>query len=112
MTVELALLISVLSVIVSIVSVAAAIFFSSKNSKRTDTKDIEERVRENTRILTKLDDISDSIKEIKADNAVAKAEMQQHGDRLLKAEFCINQFKAKFAEQEERCKECGGKCHE
>ena len=50
MTVELAL-------IVSIVSVAFSIFFGLKNNKRTDTKDIEERVKENTRINLKLDDI-------------------------------------------------------
>ena len=43
MTIEIALLIS-------IVSVAFSIFFGIKNSKRTDTKDIEERVKENTKI--------------------------------------------------------------
>ena len=46
MTIEIALLIS-------IVSVAFSIFFGIKNSRRADTKDIEERVKENTRINVK-----------------------------------------------------------
>ena len=50
MNIEVALLISVISVCFSV-------YFGLKNNKRTDTKDIEERVKDNTRINVKLDDI-------------------------------------------------------
>ena len=50
MNIEIALLISVISVCFSV-------YFGLKNNKRTDTKDIEERVKDNTRINVKLDDI-------------------------------------------------------
>ena len=60
MTIEIALLIS-------LVSVAFSIFFGVKNSKRTDTKDIEERVKENTRINVKLDNITQTTQEIKSE---------------------------------------------
>ena len=47
MNIEIALLISVISVCFSV-------YFGLKNNKRTDTKDIEERVKANTRINVKL----------------------------------------------------------
>lgn len=84
MTVELAL-------IVSIVSVAFSIFFGLKNNKRTDTKDIEERVKENTRINLKLDDIASTIREVKTEIASLKDEMQNHNDRIIKVEESAKQ---------------------
>ena len=44
-----------ISLIISLISVAFAVFFGLKNNKRTDVKDIEERVKENTKINIKLD---------------------------------------------------------
>lgn len=84
MTVELAL-------IVSIVSVAFSIFFGLKNNKRTDTKDIEERVKENTRINLKLDDIANTIREVKSEISSLKEEMQNHNDRIIKVEESAKQ---------------------
>ena len=60
MNIEIALLISVISVCFSV-------YFGLKNNKRTDTKDIEERVKDNTRINVKLDDIGQDTKEIKSE---------------------------------------------
>lgn len=37
------------AIIISVVSVAFSIFFGLKNNKRSDTKDIEERVKQNTK---------------------------------------------------------------
>lgn len=84
MTIELALA-------VSIVSVAFSIFFGLKNSKRTDTKDIEERVKENTRINLKLDDIASTVREVKSEIGSLKEEMQNHNDRIIKVEESAKQ---------------------
>ena len=49
MTIEITILISVLSV-------SAAIFFGIKSQKRADVSDIEERTRQNTEVKVKLDE--------------------------------------------------------
>ena len=111
-TIELAVIVSVLSVVVSIVSVAAAIFFSSKNSKRTDAKDIEERVRENTRINMKLDGIAESIRGLKEDLVDVKNEIQQHNDKIIRLDDSVKSAHRRIDEFVEKCKVCGGKCRE
>ena len=83
--------IAIISLIVSAVSVSFAVFFGLKNNKRTDTKDIEERVKENTRINFKLDTIMESTKEIKAEMSNLKEEMQMHNDRIIKVEESAKQ---------------------
>lgn len=83
--------IAIISLIVSAVSVSFAIFFGLKNNKRTDTKDIEERVKENTRINFKLDTIMESTKEIKVEMSNLKEEMQMHNDRIIKVEESAKQ---------------------
>lgn len=113
MTVELAL-------VISVVSVAFSIFFGLKNNKRSDTKEveertkeriteIEERTKENAIINVKLDNINSSNLEIKDRlNSVAK-QIQEHGDRLIKVEEStksahhrINSLEERFNEREEK----------
>lgn len=60
MTIEVAILIS-------IVSVSFAIYFGIKGNKRADTKDIEERVRRDTKLDVKVDDVLNTVKDIKYD---------------------------------------------
>lgn len=79
MTVEVAL-------IISIVSVVFSVFFGLKNNKRTDTKDIEERVKENTRINFKLDNISTTTQEIKTEISSVREDVKSHNDRIIKLE--------------------------
>lgn len=79
MTIEVALLIS-------FVSVAFSVYFGLKNSRRTDTKDIEERVKENTRINTKLDSIGQTTQEIKTEISSMREDIKSHNDRLIKLE--------------------------
>lgn len=84
MTIEVALLIS-------IVSVAFSIFFGVKNNRRTDTKDIEERVKENTRINVKLDNIGQTTQEIKTEVSSMREDIKSHNDRLIKLEESCKQ---------------------
>lgn len=79
MTIEVALLLSV-------VSVSFSIFFGLKNNKRSDTKDIEDRVRENTKINMKLDNIASNTSDIKSEVSEIKKEMSGHETRIIKVE--------------------------
>ena len=82
MSIEIALLIS-------IVSVCFSVFFGLKNNKRSDTKDIEERVKENTRINMKLDNIASNTTEIKNEVSEMRREINSHGDRIIKVEESV-----------------------
>lgn len=86
-----ATIISVIGIIISAISVIAVIYFNSKNSHKTDTKEIEERVKENTRINLKLDDIASTVREVKTEITSLKEEMQNHNDRIIKVEESAKQ---------------------
>jgi predicted nuclease with TOPRIM domain len=45
-----------LTILISVVSVSAAIFFGIMSLKRANTEDVEERTRQNTEIKVKLDE--------------------------------------------------------
>lgn len=82
MTIEIALLIS-------IVSVCFSVYFGLKNNKRTDTKDIEERVKENTRINTKLDNIIQDTRDIKAEVSEMRKNISSHDNKIIKLEESV-----------------------
>lgn len=82
MSVELALT-------VSIVSVAFSVYFGMKNSKRTDTKDIEERVKRDTIVNTKLDEIGNNVKNIKDDVSTVRQDIQNIDKRLIIVEQSV-----------------------
>lgn len=77
------------ALVISIVSVSFSVFFGMKNNKRTDVKEIEERVRENTTINFKLDDIGNNVKTIKDEVQDLKRVVQTHGEDIvmLKASY-------------------------
>lgn len=79
MTIEISLLISA-------ISVTFAIYFGLKNSKRTDTKDIEARVEQNTRINMKLDENIRLSQDTKAEIKMLKADLQRHNDKIIEIE--------------------------
>lgn len=79
MTIEVALILSILSV-------GFSIYFGIKNSKKSDAKDLEERVKANTTVNLKLDGIQESLDDIKEDVASIKRDIKQHNDRLIKVE--------------------------
>lgn len=84
MSVEVALLIS-------IISVAFSIYFGLKNNKRTDSKDIEERVKENTRINMKLDETINISKETRNEISKIREDINRHDSRLVKVEESAKQ---------------------
>ena len=82
MTIEIALLIS-------IVSVSFSIFFGLKNNKRTDEKDIAEKIARDTRTDMKLDEISKDVKEVKDTVRSIQSDVKDHEGRIVKIEASL-----------------------
>lgn len=76
MTMELALLIS-------IVSTAFAVFFGLKNTKRADTSDAEKKAVESATINVKLDTIAGDVRDIKYDMTAVKKDVQGLTERMI-----------------------------
>lgn len=79
MTIEVALLIS-------IVSVVCAVFFGLKNSKRADTSDAEKKAVETATINVKLDGIAGDVRDIKYDMTAVKKDVQGLTERMIVVE--------------------------
>ncbi len=75
MTIEITLLISA-------VSVAFAIFFGLKSNRRADEKEITDKVERDTKINIKLDDIGSDVKEIRYDISETKKQVNEMDKRL------------------------------
>lgn len=89
--------IAIASLLISLIVGGSAIYFNSKNSKRSETKDtneytkerieeIKERTKENAMISGKLDLINLSNQEIKEQISSLVKKVDAHGDRLTKVE--------------------------
>lgn len=72
--------------VVSAMSALVAIFFAIKNGKRTDVKDIEDRVARDTKIDMKLDDISEDTKDIRETVKNIQNDIKDHEGRIVKLE--------------------------
>ena len=70
---------------------AVAIIFTVKGSKRTDVKDIEARVAENTKINIKLDNVAKDVAEIKEEIRLQRQEVQNLSERVAKVEASAKQ---------------------
>lgn len=84
MTIELST-----SIIISVLSLGFSVYMGLKNNKRTDTKDVEERVKENTRINMKLDAISNNTTDIKNEVSEMRKEINSHDNRIIKVEESV-----------------------
>lgn len=77
----------VVPIFISVISIAFAIFFGIATYRRNNRKDIQddttERATMNAMVMTKLENISDDIKEIRRDNKELKSEVQDLRDRIL-----------------------------
>lgn len=79
MTIEVALLLS-------IVSVGFSIFFGLKNSRKSDEKEISERIARDTRTDMKLDEISSNVREVKETVKNIQNDIKDHEGRIVKLE--------------------------
>ena len=72
--------------LLSAVSIVCAIFFGYQTYKHRDSDDVEERASMNARVLTKLDTISDDIRDIKHDNQDMRKDLNRFNERLIVCE--------------------------
>ena len=79
MNIELALLIS-------IVSVSFSVFFGLKNSKKSDQKEISDRIARDTRTDMKLDEISSNVRDVKETVKNIQNDIKDHEGRIVKLE--------------------------
>ena len=82
MTIEIALLLS-------IISVSFSVFFGLKNNRRTDEKDIAEKIARDTRTDMKLDEISKDVKEVKETVRNIQNDVKDHEGRIVKLEASL-----------------------
>lgn len=80
MSVELTVFVSIIGLFI-----AALTFITnlSRNNRKDTTEEVEERASMNVRVLTKLDGISDDLREIKKDNQDIRKDLSNLSDRVL-----------------------------
>lgn len=78
-----------LAIVVSIVSLCFSTYFGLRSNKRSDTKDLEERVKSDTRINMKLDSISEAVADVKKEVASMREDIASHNGRLIKLEASV-----------------------
>ena len=90
------------AIIISVLSLGFSVFMGLKSKKRTDTKDIEDRVKENTRINMKLDAILDTINEMKDERSEMTKKLSEHDSRISKIESSVSSAHHRLDGMEER----------
>lgn len=101
MTVEIA-------VLVSVVSVAFSIFFGVKNAKRSDDGEIERRTEETTRMNVKLDLISQNTLEIKNDMRNLNDKVEEQARQIVIIDQSTRSAHHRIDGIEERLNKKGG----
>ena len=74
------------AIIISVLSLGFSVFMGLKSNKRTDAQDIEDRVKENTRINMKLDAILDTINDMKNERSEMTKKLAEHDSMIVKIE--------------------------
>ena len=72
-----------LTILISCISVAFAIYFGLKSNRRADEKEITDRVERDTKINVKLDSIGTDVKEIRYDITETKKQVNDMDKRLV-----------------------------
>ena len=86
------------NILISIVSVSAALFFGYQAFSRSTHEDTEERASMNARVLTKLDMISDDLKDVKRDNKDLRKEVNGLNERLVVLEQHCEIFRKRHSD--------------
>ena len=89
MTIELSLLLTGLSV-------ASAIYFALRNNKRAETRDVREETEEkattSTMMIVKLESIADSLKDIKRENKDFREDISSLRERIATVESSLKSY--------------------
>lgn len=84
MTVEITL-----AVLVSIASLSFSVYMGLKNNKKTDEKEIAQRIERETRMDMKLNEISNDVKEVKETVKSIQNDVKDHEGRIVKLESSL-----------------------
>ena len=76
-------MVTYITIVISAVSVSAAIYFGLKSNRRNDIKDIEEKAARDAKINIKLDDISGDVKDIKYDISTTNKRVEELDRRVV-----------------------------
>ncbi len=77
------------AIVISVLSLSFSVYMGLKGNKRTDSKDLEERVKSDTRINMKLDNISTTMTELKTEITSIRDVVTNHNERLIKVEQSV-----------------------
>lgn len=75
-----------LRIIISAVSVAFAIYMGLRGNRRVDSEDREERIRTETRMDVKLNDVLSAAKDTRDCVKELQKDMQEHNNRIITLE--------------------------
>ena len=78
-----------ITLLISIISVSFSVFFGLKNSRKTDEKDITERITRDTRTDMKLDEIGSNVREVKETVKNIQNDIKDHEGRIVKLESSL-----------------------
>jgi len=80
-----------ITILLSAVSVAFAIYFGLKKSKRNETLDIKSDAAQLTTVIVKLENIGIGIAEIKAELFNVKNDIKEDRERIIRVEESVKQ---------------------
>ncbi|MDD3212070.1 MAG: hypothetical protein PHY64_00220 [Eubacteriales bacterium] len=75
-----------LTILISVLSVAAAIYFGLSSKRRNDRQDTQRETADMTTVVVKLENIGNGINEIKGDMRNVRDEVRNLGERQAKTE--------------------------
>lgn len=78
-----------ITIVISAISVSFAIYIGLRNNRKTDNKDIADKVARDTRIDVKLEEISSYVKEIRDDNSETKRQLIELNRQLALVEASV-----------------------
>lgn len=80
-----------ISLLISVVSIAFALYQGIKNMKRNDSKDVEEDATQMATVITELKNIMDGISDIKKEITDIKNDVKEDRDRITRVEESAKQ---------------------
>ena len=78
-----------IALIISLLGFLASVYYSNKNSKKTDIDDAVKRAELNTKISTKLDNIASDVRETSKNVDRLREEIVEHGSRITAVEQSV-----------------------
>ena len=75
-----------LTILLSAISVSAALYFGIKNNRRSQKKEDREEASQSATIITKLEGIEKGVDDIKEELKGVKADVKEDHDRIIRLE--------------------------